>query len=219
MNINYSDSDTVWINDTIEKHAIDMLLRRKEHDGDFKIWDIVQATARQDMREATDYVAQSTAGGVAARIRYWESTTRDFYVRDFTIRGRARNGGRTEIDKLRDGLVDWYLYGWRNEHNVPDEYIVIDLGVVLKAGLYDRCNEQRFKLNKDNVTGFHWLTIAELESVGALVANTAVVRRPRVYMPQLPPKPKITAAEIAERKKECDALDALEKWNQSALSW
>jgi hypothetical protein len=94
------------------------------------------ATAHQDMREATDLkFAVITKGGadvdVAARVRrhrYWRDPR---YREQFTIRCKAQFGGRTEIHKVLDGFGTFMLYGFECAAG-PDrlvQFVVLDLDV------------------------------------------------------------------------------------------
>ena len=61
----------------------------------------------KDTQEATDMLIKIEGGDVALRVR-----NPSCKFRDFTIRSRSKYGGKTEIDKLKEGFGDWYLYVW-----------------------------------------------------------------------------------------------------------
>jgi len=69
-----------------------------------------------DQKEATDFIAYIDPPirfGVRLRTHryYLDEGTRH----DVTIRWSRPSGVRTEIDKIRDGLVDYMIYGFMNE--------------------------------------------------------------------------------------------------------
>jgi hypothetical protein len=65
---------------------------------------------------------------VAVRLRRFEYYIK--YAADFTIRWERRSGTRTEIHKIRDGLVDYLLYGFidRKEEKII-QYFIGDLKI------------------------------------------------------------------------------------------
>ena len=98
--------------------------------------DVVQfniATNEQDTKQATDFVVETTIGRIAVRVRRYSSTGEKY--RDLTIRIRATYGGKTEIDKLRDGWGDLYLYCWQDAAGNLTEYMLVDIHKMRAAGL------------------------------------------------------------------------------------
>jgi len=122
--------------------------------GDIKT--IRVASDTEDQKQATDLVIQLTKkrGTVACRMR------RDkIYFRDLTIRSRSCCGQKTELDKLREGFADWYLYGWTKNGKIA-EWILVDLRKVRTKGLL---NQPRFEQsNTDGKTKFISISIREL---------------------------------------------------------
>lgn len=59
----------------------------------------------------------------------------DCDYRDLTIRSISRNGGKTELQKLREGFGDWYIYCWTNEKQQINEWMLINLNCVRESGL------------------------------------------------------------------------------------
>lgn len=125
------------------------------------IVDVQVANPDEDMKQSTDFKINITAGDVAVRIR------RDTPFRDFTIRAKKGNS-ITEIDKLRKGYCDWYLYLWTKKNKIVD-WILIDINKMRDTGLL---SEQRAVImNKDGYTGFVTYTIDELESHNCIIAK------------------------------------------------
>ena len=116
----------------------------------------------KDTQEATDMIIKIEGGDVALRVR---DASKPY--RDLTIRSRSSNGGRTEIDKIREGFGDWYLYGWGNGGYVK-EYILVDLDKVREFNLLDSRKEIQ---NYDGRTKFINIEIGELQMCGCLVAQ------------------------------------------------
>ena len=102
------------------------------------------ANDHQDMNEGTDYVIHIEGGTIAGRVR-----RPDCKYRDFTIRA-VNKGYKTEIDKLREGFGDWYLYCWTNEYNRIDEWILVDINKIRKNSLL----EHRTVKDNGESTGF-----------------------------------------------------------------
>ncbi len=69
------------------------------------------SSSEEDTEESFDLIFNSEIE-ISVRIRD------HYYLQysDFTIRSRAKNGGRTEIDKLKDGKGNIYLYAWKSEN-------------------------------------------------------------------------------------------------------
>ena len=69
-----------------------------------------------DWKEATDFIACTDPPirfGVRLRTHFYYLDEGTRY--DVTIRWSRPSGVRTEIDKLRDGFVDYMIYGFMNE--------------------------------------------------------------------------------------------------------
>jgi len=117
------------------------------------------APMEDDTQRATDMIIDIEGEGqVAVRLRRLK-------FRDFTIRSKA--GGRTEIDKIRDGFARWYVYGWI-ENNMIDEWILVDLDQVRKENLLDN---RRTINNKDGITGFISISIKELREKNCILSE------------------------------------------------
>lgn len=116
----------------------------------------------KDTQEATDMIIKIEGGDVALRVR-----DANKHFRDFTIRSRSKNGGKTEIDKIKEGFGDWYLYGWGNNGYVK-EYILVDLGKVRDFNLL----KGRKEIPNYDGTRFINIQIGELQMCGCLVAKS-----------------------------------------------
>lgn len=118
----------------------------------------------QDMKEATDLVVHVNGGTIALRIR----DAIKYKYRDLTIRSYVPTGYATEIDKLRQGYGDWYLYAWADSFNII-EYMLVDLAQVRQSGLLDM--KHHIKTNRDG-TKFIAISADDLRTAGALVRHT-----------------------------------------------
>lgn len=127
------------------------------------LMDVQIAPDDVDRTSATDMILHLSGGDVAVRLR-----RPDCIHRELTIRSRRATGNRTELSKIQDGFGDWYLYGWCNEEDQIDEWILVDL---------DRFREERLWLrhreipNKDRTTWFIAIFVDELRRSGCLVAE------------------------------------------------
>jgi hypothetical protein len=71
--------------------------------------------AYMDTQEATDFaIFEVQPFRVGVRLRRYTYYLR--YPRQFTIRWSRPSGTRTEIEKIRDGLVDYILYGFVDDN-------------------------------------------------------------------------------------------------------
>lgn len=123
-------------------------------------------TQDEDMKQAADMVIDVSGGTIGVRIRRMD-VARNY--RDFTIRASVPSGVPTELDKLRAGHGDWYLYAWcDDDKEIITEYILVDLSKLRQSGLLD--NRTRSWTNKDG-TGFVAIAIHELRQSGALVKH------------------------------------------------
>lgn len=117
-------------------------------------------TPKEDMEQAADMVLEINGGTIGVRIR------KDSYkFRDFTIRSSTPSGYATEIDKLRSGYGDWYVYAWCNDKLIT-EYMIIDLHKVRLSGLLDM---QRSEKRNHDATKFIAITPDELRQAGAMI--------------------------------------------------
>jgi len=128
------------------------------------IIDVTTAAPLADRQEATDYVIELTGGKVGCRIRRCE-----YYRRfaDFTLRSSRPSGQKTEIEKLREGWGDWYLYGWECDGSLID-WKLIDLDV-FRQTLIERPNGRRS--NTDHSSDFWYWTFDSLREAGCVVAE------------------------------------------------
>lgn len=84
---------------------------------------------------------------VGVRLRTFQYYKNKRYREQFTIRYKLDSGNRTEIDKIREGLVDYILYGFvdKREEKII-HYFIGDLGVFRK---YEKELRAELRLNKD----------------------------------------------------------------------
>lgn len=129
--------------------------------------DIEVANDELDMTESTDMVVNVKGGQVALRVR-----EPNIDYRDLTIRSKSFYGQRTEIDKLKEGLCDYYLYAWGDGAGGINEYIFVDLDKVRKYKLLDISlygYERQNTTNTDNRTGFINIELWELQFIDAFL--------------------------------------------------
>jgi hypothetical protein len=134
---------------------VETILRRVAH----KIIEIKIAPMEDDLKRCTDLIIVMDTGTVALRIR------RNVPYRDITI--RAKNGNaETEIHKLRNKPVRWYLYAWTKSERIV-EWVLFDAHKFVDSGLID--SPRQIKMNKDGYTGFVAYSIQEIKDAGAVV--------------------------------------------------
>lgn len=122
------------------------------------------ASKIEDSQQSTDMVMQVDAGvTIAIRIR-----RPNCHFRDLTIRSQSWGNGKTELDKLREGWGDWYVYAWANTQGILDEWMLVNIHTMRNAGLLGKDKSERS--NKDGRTAFVNYTIKELYDSSALTA-------------------------------------------------
>jgi hypothetical protein len=113
-----------WVEDILKQNAM-------------HIMSVAIADKEKDMKHATDMIISVTGGDVAVRIRKYRYYDKRF--RDFTIRSRSRGGGNTELDKLRAGFGDWYVYAWLNAARSSFVgWMLLDIEKMRKSGMLAR---------------------------------------------------------------------------------
>lgn len=85
--------------------------------------------AINDLEQGTDFlIMQANPFRIAVRLRRFKFYK--IYPNDFTIRWERPSGVKTEIHKINDGLVDYFLYGFCNEFETKIiKYFIADLKV------------------------------------------------------------------------------------------
>lgn len=124
-----------------------------------------QSTPEQDMKEGFDYAITIDKTNIAVRNRKHK------YLQygDLTIRTKARGNGKTEIDKIKEGCGDIYLYTWQTENGKSiDSYLLVDLEKLRISGLLEETNELK---NGDN-TKFCSISIQELRDKDCIITYT-----------------------------------------------
>jgi len=113
-----------------------------------------EATIKEDQELGFDAVLSFPDTKIPIRIRKEE------YIKysDFTVRSKSRSGGRTEIDKIRDGFGDFYFYAWsdesifKKENNKIISYMILDLNI-FRSTIVDKPTKNNMA-NGDG-TSFH----------------------------------------------------------------
>jgi len=121
------------------------------------------ASFQDDVKRATDMlVSVSGTKAIAVRIRsdgYWQ--------RDLTLRAQRSSGITTELEKIKAGNGDYYLYGWAKGFAVP-EWMLVDLAMLRGSGLLNR--QWKSIPNKDGITRFIAIPHTVLRDFGCLVS-------------------------------------------------
>lgn len=143
------------------------------------------ASYQQDVKQATDMLV--TANGemaIAVRIR------RDYCQwRDLTIRAWRHSGVTTELDKIKDGHGDYYLYAWAQGFRLP-EWMLVNLEALRNSGLLEQA--WAVKHNKDGRTRFIAIPHNTLSSRGCIVASNVHVRIQRPDVRTTPVRARLT---------------------------
>ena len=133
------------------------------------------ATEEEDTKQSTDLIGEIK---VKFAIRVRETN-----YRDFTIRTRSKYGGKTEIDKIKDGdaLCDYYFYFWGDSNGKISDWILVDMKIFKENKLYEGKEikmmdktwiEPRRNIPNGDGTEFTPYSIEELRETGCLVDGT-----------------------------------------------
>jgi len=149
--------DRLWA-DGFTLQLVDIIRQNAMH-----IIDIRESVLGDDISNATDMVVSVTGGDIAVRIRRNQTP-----FRDFTLRSQRISGAKTELQKIRDGFADWYLYAWTDK-DIISEWILIDLKILRESGILDVARTE-FR-NIDGKTSFIVIPVRELELHGCIVSK------------------------------------------------
>jgi MoaA/NifB/PqqE/SkfB family radical SAM enzyme len=129
------------------------------------LFNVDVASYALDVKQATDMLLTvSGRKNVAVRLR-----RASYHQRDLTIRAARASGVKTELDKLRSGYGDIYLYGWTLEMQIQ-EWMLVDLHQVRKCGLLN--TRWPFIGNTDKATQFIAIPYTTLKDSGCILAAT-----------------------------------------------
>lgn len=160
---NHLSKNNLPINNNHRSKIIDIL-----EDNLNEIIDIRDATFYEDTKQATDMKIEIKGTDIAVRQREGNYDFVDIYNRtnrnpDVTIRSRA-NGHKTELDKIRNGYGDYYLYAWTK----MKDWIFYDINKLRKYNVLDKDNKLQEIDNHDG-TKFITLPIEKLYDINAII--------------------------------------------------
>lgn len=124
--------------------------------------EVAVASAQQDMKQATDMLV-TVSGSIAVAVRLRRPV---YNHRDLTIRAIRSSGATTELEKIRFGAGDFYLYGWTQGLRVP-EWMLVNLHNLRASGLLNR--QWQIIRNKDRRTAFIAIPHTLLKQYGCVV--------------------------------------------------
>lgn len=120
MNIENELNRELWFSPFIESVLNKNIHLLIEHG--FKMFEVEKASVIQDTEQGFDFWFTGSGLKIPVRIRQ-----PDCKYRDFTIRWRSVNGGKTEIDKLSEGAGDVYFYAWTSSKTNICDWVLINL--------------------------------------------------------------------------------------------
>lgn len=123
------------------------------------IINIRTATEKEDCEEATDMVIEIKSGTIGIRIRRPEY----YKYGDITIRYSLPSGEKTEWQKLKDGKLRWYFYGWSDGQGDLQDWCLLDM----KKFPFLEENRLNIKTNIDG-TSFACFSLSFLDSYDCL---------------------------------------------------
>jgi len=129
-----------------------------------EIIDIKKADINDDIYRATDFVVRAKTGNIAGRIRklkYFEE------FGDFTLRYSRPSGVKTELQKIREGFANWYLYSWADPKMIQ-AWIFVDLECLRKSGILDNPQKLPKSRNPSDGTTFVSISIDDLDKNGCI---------------------------------------------------
>lgn len=131
------------------------------------LFDFQIATAQQDIKEATDMVI-TTSGQKAIAVRIRRSNVT---FRDLTIRAYRTSGATTELEKIKEGAGDYYLYAWEASQSLSiGDWVLVDLHRLRHSGLLDHA--WRRIANTDRKTEFIAIPVKVLREYDCVISGT-----------------------------------------------
>lgn len=130
----------------------------------FYVFEVKGASAQQDLKQATDLLL-TVSGKKSVAVRIRRDNCR---YRDLTIRARRTSGAKTELEKIKEGNGDLYLYGWALGTNSVREWMLVDLHKLRASGLLE--HNWSLKKNTDNTTQFIAIPYSPLSECGCILA-------------------------------------------------
>ncbi len=116
------------------------------------------------MQQATDYVVEAPRKvRVGMRIRRVENTRA---MRHLTLRLSRPSGAKTEVQKIKEGYGDVYVYGWILDGRL-EEYIIISMAKLRKSGLLDK--PDGIQQNRDGSASFAFWRQETLQDAGVIL--------------------------------------------------
>lgn len=136
--------------------------------------DISVSSEEEDNNRATDYIIVVKGTTIGCRIRKGIGFFERFH--DFTIRTSRPSGSKTELEKIKDGIPRWYLYGWGDGTTIPT-WIFVDMDVFREnvidiPDIKDRQNYDGTKFN-----GYDIDTLFKYDCI--LQSSPSVLRKPK----------------------------------------
>lgn len=129
--------------------------------------ELEQSNFKQDTEEATDYTLFINKICVAVRNRKYEFKG----YKDITIRCVSNKNNKTELDKIKEGYGDVYLYCWKTkEGNDIDSYVLVDLNKLRFSKILSL--DREILQNTNDNTKFINLSIDELHKNKCLIKTT-----------------------------------------------
>jgi hypothetical protein len=129
--------------------------------------ELEQSNFKQDTEEATDYILSVNKICVAVRNRKYEYKK----YKDITIRCISNKNNKTELDKIKEGYGDVYLYCWQTEEgNNIDSYVLVDLNKLRYSNILSV--DREILANRNDNAKFITISIDELDKINCLIKNT-----------------------------------------------
>ena len=127
-----------------------------------------QSNFKQDTEEATDYILSVNKICVAVRNRKYEYKKK---YKDITIRCVSNKNKKTELDKIKEGYGDVYLYCWQTEEgNDIDSYVLVDLNKLRFSNILSE--DRKILTNINDNAKFINISIDELHKNNCLIKTT-----------------------------------------------
>jgi hypothetical protein len=130
--------------------------------------ELEQSNFKQDTEEATDYILSVNKICFAVRNRKYEYKKK---YEDITIRCESNKNKKTELDKIKEGYGDVYLYCWQTEEeNDIDSYVLVDLNKLRLSNILSV--DRKILANRNDDAKFITISIDELDKINCLIKTT-----------------------------------------------
>lgn len=123
------------------------------------------APFEDDVNKGIDYVFKIGNRELKLACRIYRVTNAEFD--DVTLRAWRSSGVETEITKIQERHVDWYMFGWSDKtYSYLEDWILVDVKRLVDSKIH---LNRELVLNNDGRTAFIVIPTRELREIGCII--------------------------------------------------